>query len=88
MALCSSGSSLGILMFAMAVTFSGTPPFEYAPCTASSMAMFVSCMRSTCSMSGMRMPRPPRTTRKPSSLPSGDRQRRPEKMSTSLGEHT
>ena len=75
-------------MFAMAVTLSGTPPLEYAPWTASSMAMLVSCMRSTTSKSGTRIPRPPRTTRKPSSLPSGDFQRRPEKMSTSLGEHT
>ncbi len=87
MALCRSGSSLGILMFAMAVTLSGTPPLEYAPCTASSMAMLVSCMRSTTSKRGMRMARPPRTTRKPMTL-SPDVHRRPEKMRTSLGEHT
>ena len=51
--------------------------------------MFVSCIRSTTSKSGMRIARPPRTTRKPiSPFSVWDAHLRPEKMRTSLGEHT
>ena len=74
----------------MACTLSGTPPRENADETDSSIDMFVSCIRSTTSMNGMRIARPPRTTRNPMvRLGSpGAGHFRPEKMSTSLGEQT
>ena len=50
-------------MFAIALTFSAMPPSEYAPCTAIGTEISDTSMRLTLSTSGMRMPRPPNTTR-------------------------
>ena len=58
-ALSSTGCSPATFTLAMPWTLTGMPPFEYAPCTATSIGMLVKSIESTVSSNGMRKARPP-----------------------------
>jgi len=84
-ALPTNRGSVEILMFAIACTLSGMPPSEYAPVTAIGTAMSETSIWLTVSTTGMRIPRPPNTTRYPTVFPSGVLCLRPEKIRISFG---